>query len=108
MVVTLDAPIKLEVRAKQNEKQYPEVRTVTCHCRSKHKAGCGCLSVGFIRKAHTDFSSILMECHSQEEFTRRISALPNHARDEHEWDGGGVISTHCGFALVNSVKTKTR
>ena len=32
--------------------------------------------------------SILMECQSQEEFTRRISALPNHARDEHEWDGG--------------------
>ena len=65
-------------------KQYPEVRTLTCHCRRNHKAGCGCLSVGFIGKAHTDFSSILMECQSQEEFT---SALPNHARDEHEWDG---------------------
>ena len=36
-------------------------------------------------KAHTAFSSILMECQAQEE---RISALPNHARDEHEWDGG--------------------
>ena len=85
----------LEVRAKQKsfsdtfiaryEKQYPEVRTLTCHCRGNPKAG---LSVGFIGKAHTDFSSILMECQSQEEFTRRISALPNHARDEHEWDGG--------------------
>ena len=36
-------------------------------------------------KAHTAFSSILMECQAQEEC---ISALPNHARDEHEWDGG--------------------
>ena len=36
-------------------------------------------------KFHTAFSSILMECQAQEEF---ISALPNHARDEHEWDGG--------------------
>ena len=88
----------LEVRAKQKsfsdtfiaryEKQYREVRTLTCHCRGKHKAGCECLSVGFIGKAHTDFSSILMECQSQQEFTRRINALPNHARDEHEWDGG--------------------
>ena len=86
----------LQVRAKQKsysdtfiahyEKQYPEVLTLTCHCRGKHKAGCGCLSVGFIGKAHTDFSSI--RCQSQEEFTRRISALPNHAHDEHEWDGG--------------------
>ena len=89
---------QLEVRAKQKsftnafmaryEKQYPEVRTLTCHCRGNHKAGCGCLSVGFIGKAHTDFSSILMECQSQEEFARRISSLPNHARDVHEWDGG--------------------
>ena len=39
-------------------------------------------------RAHTAFSCILMahmECQSQEEFTRCISALP---RDEHKWDGG--------------------
>ena len=51
------------VRAKQKsftnafmaryEKQYPKVHTLTCHCRGKHKAGCGCLSVSFIGKAHT-------------------------------------------------------
>ena len=29
-----------------------------------------------------------MECESQEEFVRRITALPKHARDEHEWEGG--------------------
>ena len=43
-------------------------------------------------KAHTAFSSILMECQAQEEC---ISALPNHARDEHEWDGG-----RCDFHTV--------
>ena len=57
----------LEVRAKQEsftnafiaryEKQYPEVRTLTCHCRGKHKAGCGCLSVSFIGKALTNTGS---------------------------------------------------
>ena len=50
-------------------------------------------------KFHTAFSSILMECQAQEEC---ISALPNHVRDEHEWDGGGVISSHC----VNKAEIK--
>ena len=61
---------------------------MTCHCPVYHKAGCGCLSKSFIGKAHTDFTSILMECQSQEEFARRLTALPKHARNEHEWDGG--------------------
>ena len=29
-----------------------------------------------------------MECQLHEEFARRLTALPKHARDEHEWDGG--------------------
>ena len=84
---------QLEVHAKQKvfskaliaryEKQFPEVRTVTCHCTGNHKAGCGCLSTDFIGKAHTNFSSILVECQSQEEFARRLTAL-----HEHEWEGG--------------------
>ena len=32
--------------------------------------------------------SILMEAQSQEEFVRRVKALPYHARDIHEWEGG--------------------
>ena len=34
------------------------------------------------------FTSILMEVKSQEEFVRRLTALPKHARDVHEWEGG--------------------
>ena len=89
---------QLEVRSKQKafttalikryENLFPEVHTVTCHCPVNHKAGCGCLSKSFIGKAHTDFTSILMECQSQEEFARRLTALPKYARDEHECDGG--------------------
>ena len=60
---------------------------MTCHCPVNHNAGCGCLSKKFIGKAHTDFTSILMECQSQEEFVQRLTALPKHARDEQEWDG---------------------
>ena len=59
-----------------------------CKCQGNHSAGCGCLSEAFIAKAHTNFSSILMEAQSQEEFVRRLKALPKHARDEHQWDGG--------------------
>ena len=29
-----------------------------------------------------------MEAHSQEEFVRHVKALPYHARDIHEWEGG--------------------
>ena len=29
-----------------------------------------------------------MEVQSQEEFVKRLEALPKHARDIHEWDGG--------------------
>ena len=61
---------------------------MTCHSAVNHKAGCGCLSKSFIGKPHTDFTSILMECQSQEEFVQRLTALPKHACDEHEWDRG--------------------
>ena len=42
---------------------------------------CGCLTAAFISKAHTNFTSILMEAQSQEEFVKRQEALPKRARD---------------------------
>ena len=75
-----------ELRSKYQE-SFPQVNTVSCHC-SRHKSGCGCLTKPFIAKAHTDFTCILMSCDSQEEFSRRLTDLPKHARDEHEWEGG--------------------
>ena len=59
-----------------------------CHCRGNHKPHCGCLTAAFISKARTNFTSILMEAQSQEEFVRRLKALPKHVHDVHEWEGG--------------------
>ena len=59
-----------------------------CKCQGNHSAGCGCLSEAFIAKPHTNFTSIIMEAQSQEEFVRHLMTLPKHARDEHQWDGG--------------------
>ena len=40
----------------------------------------------YFQSAH--ITSILMEAQSQEEFVKRLEALPKHARDIHEWEGG--------------------
>ena len=79
---------------KKHCKKFPQVRTVTCCCQSRHKQGCGCLSDAFIMKARNDHSFILTEAQSPEaqspeEFAERIRSLSKyHARDKHEWDGG--------------------
>ena len=47
-------------------------------CKSEggnHRPTCGCLNPPFISKAYTNFSSILMEAQSQEEFVKRLEAL---------------------------------
>ena len=46
-----------------------------CKCQGNHSAGCGCLSDAFIAKAHTNFTLILMEAQSQEEFVRRLKGF---------------------------------
>ena len=63
---------------------YPGLDKLTCKCKGHHSDACGCLSAAFISKAHT----ILMEAQSQEEFVKRLLALPKHAREEHQWEGG--------------------
>ena len=71
---------------------YPQLGKLTCKCmrvgKGNHSAGCGCLTVSFISRAHTNFTSILMAAQSEEEFVKRLEALPKHARDVHEWEGG--------------------
>ena len=52
----------------------------SCKCVVYHSSGCGCLSDTFISKAHTNFTAIAQ---SQDEFVRRVKALPRHAVDEH-------------------------
>ena len=71
---------------------YPQLGKLTCKCmrvgKGNHSASCGCLTVSFISRAHTNFTSILMAAQSKEEFVKRLEALPKHARDVHEWEGG--------------------
>ena len=43
---------------KKFRERFPHVDKVVCHCK-RHKPGCGCLSKGFIERAHNDFSLIL-------------------------------------------------
>ena len=68
---------------------FPALGKLRCKCEGgNHSPTCGCLNLPLISKAHTNFSSILMEAQSQEEFVKRLEALPKHARDIHEWEGG--------------------
>ena len=64
------------------------VGVVVCHC-SRHRSGCGCLSNNFIERARNNFSFILTQSQSVDEFAAKVKALARHARDEHTWDHGG-------------------
>ena len=72
---------------KRYEEEFPSVGDVVCHC-SRHKPGCGCISNLFIETARNNFSLILSQSESAEQFMTKMRALARHARDEHEWDDG--------------------
>ena len=51
----------------------------------------------FISKAHTNFTSILIEAQSQDEFVRRVKALPRHAvDDDSQCDYHPLVVCSCG------------
>ena len=84
---------KMKTASKQmldkNRASFPALCELSCKCKGgNHCAACGCLNPPFISKAHINFTSILMEVQSQEEFVKRLEALPKHARGIHEWEGG--------------------
>ena len=65
-----------------------------CKCVGYHRSGCGCLSDTFISKAHTNFTSIAQP---QDEFVRRVKALPRHAVDDHsQCDYHPLVVCSCG------------
>ena len=66
----------------------------SCKCVMYHSSGCGCLSDTCISKAHTTFTSIAQ---SQDEFVRRVKALPRHAVDDHsQCDYHPLVVCFCG------------
>ena len=73
---------------KKHHERFPQVDSVVCHCEKRHKPGCGCLSEVFIEKARNKFSLILSNSESAHEFAEALKALPRHACDKHERDGG--------------------
>ena len=86
-------PTKKVLKTKTASKQmcnkyrasFPALCELSCKCKGgNHSATCGCLNAPFISKAHTNFTSILMEAQSQDDFVTRLEALPKHARDIHE------------------------
>ena len=50
--------------------------------------GCGCLSVIFVEKARNNFSFIVSNSESANEFVEALKMLPRHAHDKHKWDRG--------------------
>ena len=52
-------------------------------------------------RARNNFSYILTDSKSAEEFVKRLRVLPRHVRDEHKWkvkeDGAEPTTEHCDF-----------
>ena len=68
---------------KREEKNFPEVADVECHCKSKPcKAGCKCLTNVFCQRARNSFSNILSTCESVSDFSRRLSHLIHHVQED--------------------------
>ena len=63
---------------------FPALGEFRCKCEGgNHSSTCGCLNAPFISQTHTNFTSILMDAQSQEEYVIRLEALPKHACDIH-------------------------
>jgi len=63
-------------------------KTVKCHCSERHSQGCGCLTDAFIENARNNFSQVLKESQSAEDFRRKLNILSRHSRNEHQWEDG--------------------
>ena len=73
---------------KTHQNKHPTVKEVKCKCSGRHGQGCGCLTPAFIERARNNFSTLLTDSNSPEEFQLKVRALSRHAGDEHEWKEG--------------------
>ena len=70
---------------------HPTVSTVTCCCaKGKHKAGCGCITEGFIRNARICHFLVCIQSEKDPNiYAQRMRELGRyHARGIHSWEGG--------------------
>ena len=86
---------------RKHEDRFPLINGARCHCPNRHSQGCGCITDAFIMRARNNFSYILTDSKSAEEFAKRLRVLPRHVRDEHEWEvmeeGAEPTTEHCDF-----------
>ena len=87
---------------RKHKDRFPLISSgVRCHCPNRHSQGCGCITDAFIMRARNNFSYILTDSKSAEEFAKRLRVLPRHVRDEHEWkvkkEGAEPTTEHCDF-----------
>ena len=79
-----------------SEKDYQK-----CKCE-RHSSGCGCLTDAFISHAHKNFSKVICNAQSQEEYVKRVKALPKHAVDDHsQCDFHPLVICSCGKCKKN-------
>ena len=72
---------------RKHKDRFPLISSgVCCHCRNHHSQVCGCITDAFIMRARNNFSYILTDSKSAEEFAKRLRVLPRHVRDEHKWE----------------------
>ena len=87
---------------RKHKDRFPLISSgVRCHCPKRHSQGCGCITDAFIMRPRNNFSYILTDSKSAEEFAKRLRVLPRHVRDEHEWkvkkEGAEPTTEHCDF-----------
>ena len=56
---------------RKHKDRFPLISSgVRCHCPNRHSQGCGCITDAFIMRARNNFSYILTDSKSAEEFAK--------------------------------------
>ena len=91
-----NASVSVMMRNRNTERSTQILTVQYCHCTNKHayKAGIGCFSDDFIKRARSNCTAALFGAETDaDKFARTMRCLGEHyARNEHEWEGG-----HCQF-----------
>ena len=82
---------------KKHDQEYPQMESLSCHCTSKHKVGCGCMTDSCFFSARAKYIGALNDAGTDpQRFIARLKMLGHHAQNEHEWEGG-ECDFHCMY-----------
>ena len=71
-------------------KKHPAITSVTCCCaKGKHRAGCGCVTEGFIRNARISHFLVCIQAEKEHTVYAQRMREPSqyHAKGIHSWSG---------------------